>query len=63
MRTGAAEDSGDLDELDWDPIAQLSAPCRYISCARLDRTHLAESIFAMWYVDGVGLAEVMSFDS
>lgn len=28
VRTGAAEDSGNLDELHWDPIALLLAVCR-----------------------------------
>lgn len=43
--TGTTEDSGDLDELDWDPSVLLSDVCHSDTLIR--RTHLAESMFAL----------------
>lgn len=47
MRTGAAEDAGDLDELDWDPMKHNLVSCIFLSYAVLRASHLAESILAV----------------
>lgn len=47
--TGTTEDSGDLDELDWDPIVVLLDACG--SATLIRPTHLAESMFALFASD------------
>ena len=58
-RTGAAENAGDLDELDGNPVRNMSAltiPPGAALQQRFRATHLAESILAeVDYVEGVGM--------
>lgn len=58
-RTGAAENAGDLDELDGNPVRNVSALAILHGAAfqqRCSATHLAESILAeVDYVGGVGM--------
>jgi hypothetical protein len=46
VRTGAAEDSGDLDELDWDPIRRNIVSTPFLLPGSRVASHLAESILA-----------------